>query len=85
MKKATDRLGDYLFWNGTLRVFMELYMELTLLTLFNLKALKWDAGFKAVAFNNVLVLIMTGAVFAVPIALTIYAALKQKEWKDEAF
>ena len=76
VKKATDKLGGYLFWNGTIRLFIELYMEVTLLTLFNLKALKWEAGFKAVIFNNLLVVTMTGAVLAVPIILLIFAACK---------
>ena len=78
VKKANDKLGDYLFWNGTLRLFMELYMEVTLLTLFNLKVIDWETGFKAVFFNNLFVIIMTGAVLVVPIILLIFAACKYK-------
>lgn len=82
---AVDKLGGYLFWNGTLRIFMELYMEVTLLTFLNLKALKWEKSFAAVNVNGVLVIVMTVAILAVPITLIILAACRYKTWSDDSF
>ena len=66
-------------------MFIELYMEVTLFTCFNLKALEWETDFKAVIFNNSFLIVATVAIITVPVALIVYSACKYSDWKDQAY
>ena len=46
--KVYEKLGNYLYWNGLLRLLMEIYFELTLLSILNLHKVDWDTKFISV-------------------------------------
>ena len=49
MKKLEDKIGNYLYWNGLIRLSMEVYFDVTLLAVLNVYVMDWDdTKFKAI-------------------------------------
>ena len=42
INKLYNKLGPYLYWNGLLRLYMEMFFELALLSALNLHMANWD-------------------------------------------
>ena len=51
-QKVTDRMGKYLYFNGTIRYFMEIYFDICLKTSLNLYTVKWETPFYSVSDSN---------------------------------
>ena len=47
-KKIIGRLGSYLYFNGLLRLYMEVFMDMTLLSCLNLHTVEWESPFTSV-------------------------------------
>ena len=68
-----------------MRFFIESYMQITLLTLLNLKEYEWDTLVTITALSNVLAIISLVVVILLPVALTIFFACNMAKWRDEQF
>ena len=84
-KKWFYKLSPYLFWNGFIRLFMEVFQEIALHSILNLLAIDWDSPFEAVKYSNVLALIFTGLVVFVPPFLTVFYCCKIMLFHDDKF
>ena len=74
-----------MFWNGYIRLFMEVFQELALHSALNIHTLQWDSPFEAVKYSNYLSIIFLSLVCIVPICLTILYCAKTKELKEKEF
>ena len=71
MKRVHKRLGTLLIWNGLIRVFMELYLELALLSLHNVTNLEWPSNSPLYLASNILAIFFLGLVCVIPIVLVV--------------
>ena len=70
--KHKTKLTNYLFSNGSIRLFMEAYLELCLFSMLNINEIRWDLPFPAVEFSNLISVICFFSVLLVPFILLIY-------------
>ena len=80
-----DKLRYYLFWNGTIRIFMECYLDFTLMSLLNLREMFWQENLMAVTICNWFAIVMTVLCFVIPIILFVYLDRNIKSWTDKEF
>ena len=71
------RAKNYLFWNGTIRLFIANYLNVVLLSLLNLKVLDIksmfkDDQFESIVASNWLSIIFFSLCILVPIGVSIY-------------
>lgn len=71
VKRVWNRLGSVIYWNGLIRLFLELYQDIALLSFLNLKSADWDTVYTSVSFSNYLSAIFITIIIAVPILLGI--------------
>ena len=84
-KKIQSKLGFYLYWNGTIRLFFEIFYEIFLLTVLNLHSSDWDRVFTSKVYSNVLSVIFVVSFLAIPIFLVIFSCVKRKAWNSDDF
>ena len=70
-KTVRRKLATILFWNGLIRLFMELYEEAALLCLHNLKSIEWPGSMLHTA-SNILAILFAISVWLVPLSMVIF-------------
>ena len=75
----------YLYWNGLVRFFMEIYLYLALFSFINLANMDWDTSLPAVNFSNFCAIIGTIIVIIGPIILITFTMLRFKDLGKEEF
>lgn len=81
-----QKLRRYLYWNGLIRFFIEVYLDFTLLAFINLRDFEWDSSFSSVTFCNLLAVNVVIAISVLPIALiSFFLCKKSAAWKEEKF
>jgi len=79
--EITERLRYQIFWNGTLRYFMEGYMALSLNSMVDLVlGLDWSSHFTR--FTSLSTYVILALVFIVPVFLTIFFRWKFSMFND---
>ena len=78
-------LKDYLFWNGTIRMFMEAYLEFCIFSMMNIRELKWIENQTTISVNNFLCLFMIALVVLIPFVLFMIMWRNRKKWNDSLF
>ena len=74
----SDKVRYYLYWNGSIRFFMEGYLDFALLALLNVNELDWDQDFWAVRFSNSLAIIVAILTCTLPVFFVFFYACKLK-------
>ena len=69
LKKVHMRLSALLLWNGLIRLFIELYLETALLSMYNVHNLEWPSNSPLHIASNILAIIFLTLVGAIPIFL----------------
>ena len=85
MQKQADKLESMLYWNGSLRLFIEGYMDIAMATCLNLNLLEWDTDVAVNIASNLMTIFFFVIILVFPIAFLIYVSCKRQKWKDEAF
>ena len=85
LTKLAVKLNGYLYVNGTIRLFMEAYLDLTLVTFLNIDYFDWNNKIPANIASNMLAAFFAVAVVVFPITLLIYFACNMKKWNDPDF
>ena len=84
-EKVANPVKNFLFWGGTMRFFIESYLQITLLTLLNLKEYEWDNLVSIITLSDALAIISLVVVILLPVALIIFFACNLTKWRDEEF
>ena len=71
VKSIWNKLGPKLYWNGLIRLFLELYQDLALLSFLNLYTAEWDSVYDYVCYSNNLSAAVFTVVLAVPLILAV--------------
>ena len=80
-----SKMARYLYYNGSIRFFMEGFMDFTMFALMNLKHLDWSGDFEIVTASNYLAIFLTSLTLALPIFMTIQYARNLNRWNREEF
>ena len=70
-------MGGYLYWNGFIRLSMEVYQDMLLMTIMNLMAVDWSTPFGAVSFSNAASLTILVLLSMTPIVLVMFFCFKR--------
>ena len=86
MKKVIKFLKYYLFWNGLIRMYMEIYFGMALASVLNMHTVDWESPFEWVQVSNVAGLISLLLIAFLPIAVFVPFYLKKRAlWNDKKF
>ena len=69
--KVTNKVARYLYFNGTIRLLMESYMDLVMFALINIKDLDWSGDFFFVTLNNWISISLLGILIVFPFLIVI--------------
>ena len=83
--KVTDKVSKYLYFNGTIRLLMESYMDLVMFALINIKDLDWSGDFFFVTLNNWISISLVGILIVFPFLIVIVYVRNVKQWKEDQF
>ena len=64
-----QRVQYNLFWNGSLRIFMEAYLDIAVMSLLNIHEVVWPEGLEAVRFSNLQSYIILALCVTLPLLL----------------
>ena len=70
--QASSKISKFLYWNGLIRLYMEIYLDLAICALLNLKTMYWEEKLSAVSFSNVLAIISVACLGIIPIFLIVF-------------
>ena len=85
IRNTKEKLRYYLFWNGTIRIFMEGYLDFTLMSLLNIREIFWQENLLSVTICNYFAIVMTCLCGLIPIILFIYLDSNIKSWNEKEF
>ena len=78
----------FLYWNWSIRFFMEIYMSFTLFSFIGLASLEWGSPFPAVKLSNfftlaIVIVIIVGPIFMIRHVIKNIKNLNDKQYKDK--
>ena len=86
LKNIVKFLGSMLIWNGLIRLYMELYQDLSQSSVLNMYTADWETNFTWVKVSNYYGLAGFIIVTALPILLFIpFYCCRRKRWSNKKF
>ena len=83
--KLHTKLKVYLYWNGLLRFYMEVFFEVALFATLNLHTADWDTKFADVTASNVSSVIMLSLMAPVPPLLCVFYCRNKPNFRYKIF
>ena len=74
-----------MFWNGQIRLFMELFIELGLLACLNMANADWETPFPSVMYSNNLALDFLIVTCLLPVVFLLFYCYRRANWSNEDF
>ena len=84
-RPISNKVHRYVFWSGSMRFFMEGYLDFCLCSLMNLKTLDWSEQFIAVTICNYAAIFITVLVCLFPFFILIWYLCRMHLWRTEEF
>ena len=84
-EKLVKKLELYLYFNGSFRFYMEIFLDVCLIASLNLHTVDWDSPFSSVMVSNYLSIVFLVLICIWPIDITIVTYLHPKIWLHEKF
>ena len=86
LRKSVKCLGGYLLWNSLIRVYMELYQDLSLISALNMHTVDWQSPFEWVSISNYYGLFFLILMSALPALLLLpFYCYKRDKWYKKKF
>ena len=85
VKPITNRFFRYMFYSGSMRFFMEGYLDFCLFSLLNVTSLDWSGAFSAVTLCNYMAIFITVLACPFPIFILVWYLLRMHLWDTEEF
>ena len=86
IKRLSNYVETYLFWNGTTRLYIELYQDFALNSSLSLYKVERDSSFEDVRLSNIYAFISFTLICAIPIVFFLpYYCFNKARWFDESF
>ena len=83
VNRLKSKVANYVYWNGSIRFFMEGYFDFVMFSLVNYKMIGWEImseDFWAVSMSNVLACALLFFSLALPIVFIIFYSYNLKKW-----
>ena len=87
-KRINAKLGKYIFWNGSIRLYIEVYFEISLLSLLNINHIEnneYFTDFESSSYSNILSIIYASTIVSIPVFLMMFIWFKMSKWQDKIF
>ena len=81
--RLKSKVANYVYWNGSIRFFMEGYFDFVMFSMINLKKIDWEIineDFWAVTLSNVVACVLLFFSLSLPIVFTIFYSCNLKNW-----
>ena len=85
LKKLRNKLSNFVFWNGTIRIFLEVYLELFLFSLMDIAVMESLRENEEVKKSNQIALVTMLISVASPIFLLTYFCRRRDQVQRESF
>ena len=84
-KWASEKIGGYLYFDGLLRLYMEIFFDIAMIACLNLYIADWDSLFGIEKASNYLSIFFVILISALPPTLVLIYSLKPNLWRDKKF
>ena len=84
-KKIKHKLGAFLFWNGIIRVIMETYMEVSLISVLNISVVYWQTDDSYIQASSICALVFLSLFSAFPLLLLLKLCRSRENWHKYGF
>lgn len=81
-KRVWIKIRKVIYWNGILRLFLELYQDLALQSYLNIMTAEWDSVYPSVQYSNYLSVFVISLVVALPVYCALIAFRCRSRWND---
>ena len=85
IRKTVAKMNDYLYFNGTIRFYMEIFFDIIILASLNLYTADWGTPFIAEQASNYLSIVFIILISIWPIGCILLACLRPKKWIAQTF
>ena len=85
MMKIYQKLGAYLYYNGTLRFYMEIFFEVALFSSLNLHTMDWESKFADVRASNKVACLMILFIAPIPPILCVFYCCNKPHFASQKF
>ena len=86
LTKLNNYLSAYLFWNGLIRLFMEVYLGMALASVLSMYTVDWQSSFTFVKISNASGLVCLIIIVSLPILVLIpFYCRRREHWKTIEF
>ena len=83
--KLITKMRNYLFFNGNIRFYMEVFLDVGLVASLNMHTVEGDSSFPSVQASNFMSIALIILICIWPLFFIFYACLKPKVWQEEKF
>ena len=83
--KIHSTFGNYLYYNGSMRFYMEVFFDVGLLTCLNVHMADWETLFFAEKVSNYMSVFFLVLVIVLPIIFIMYYCCNVKDWQTKEF
>ena len=84
-KWANKKIGGYLYFDGLLRLYMEIFFDIAMISCLNLYTAEWDSLFEIEKASNFLSVVFVILISALPPILVFIYCLKPNLWRKKRF
>ena len=85
LSKVVTKMKKYLLFNGNIRFYMELFLDVGLLASLNMHTVGWSSSFTSTQVSNYLSIAMLILICIWPLCFILLACCKPKIWQEEKF
>ena len=79
------KMQGYLYFNGSIRFYMEVFLDVALLASLNLHTVEWDSPFPSINVSNYLSIAALAFVCILPLCFILLACCRPGIWKGDRF
>ena len=85
LQRLITRMENYLYFNGTIRFYMELFFDISLAASLNLQMASWESPFLSEQASNYIAFIFLAIICILPFCYFLVSCLRPELWIDEKF
>ena len=76
------KIGNYLYWNGILRLYLEVIFDLSIMSVLNIYTAAWDSSFQSEKVSNAISICLLALLVLVPVVFVPFLFCKRRQWND---
>ena len=85
LHRVSSKVRKIIFWNGLIRFYIEIYMDVAVCAFLNLKTMTWNDHLPALNFSNYFAILAVISLCVIPVGLIVFFAKRMNSWIDDDF